>query len=365
MVAYLISSKALSEMETIRRYCNACFSVTKASSGKSKIPSGKERNMTGTVISLKKNKQASKDYKCEALKKEWINFIKGNNPDPKTTHVRPIIREAWRRCKEKRIDPFKGNLHYQTGLEKAQKNIRDNENLIELSTPFMHNLLEIVGDAGALILLADGNLNFVNIIAEENSLIPKNLNDMKGMNFGEDFVGNNALSMCKDLGKPIQISGAEHYCEFFHPYACSASPIYSQNGKLMGIMNITMNCHDAHPHTLGMVTAATHAIGATLGLFEAKQKITVAHNFLKSAIQAHENGILIIDEAGFIKFSNLENNKNIFKDFKSNITFKKKNLYNLLDPKIINDVLTNGKTFSKIENRLFLPEGESMIVLSA
>ncbi len=307
---------------------------------------------------LKIAKSISEVNECESVKKEWENFIRGNSIN--TIKVRPIIRDAWLRCKNKGVDPLKGNLNRLKNLKKAPNNIQNNENLIELSTPFMHNLISIIGDVGALVLLADSNLNFVKVIAEKKSLIPKNFNDMEGMNFGEDFVGNNALSMCKNLGKAVQISGAEHYCEFFHSYTCSASPIYGPEGKLLGIMNVTMKCHEAHPHTLGMVMAATHAIGTTLSLFEAKQKIMVAHNFLKSAIQAHENGILIIDESGVIKFSNLENNKNIFKKLKSKITFNQKNLYDLLNPRLINDVLINRKAFSKIESQIFLPGGETV-----
>jgi len=314
--------------------------------------------MVNTQDLLHKEESTGEINKFEILEREWEKFIKGHSIN--TKQVPLPISEAWLRCKDKGIDPIKGNLNQCKNLKRSPNPAQNNVNLVEQSIPFMHNLLSIIGGNETLVLLADRDLNFVKIIAGENYLMPENFNDMKDLNFKEDFVGNNSMSMCKEFGEPIQISGAEHYCKFFHPYTCSASPIYTLEGRLLGVMNVTMKFHEAHPHTLGMVIAATHAIGTMLSLFSAQQKIILAHNFLKSAIQAHENGVLIIDETGIIKFSNLENNQNILKNTKNNNLFNQTSFYDYFNPKVINDVLTNGKTFTKIESQIFLPNNETV-----
>ena len=76
---------------------------------------------------------------------------------------------------------------------------------------------------------------------------------IKGADWSEASVGTNAIGTAAVLKKPIQTSGAEHYCLKHQAWTCSASPIFNLDGQLIGVLDMSGPLDGTHIHTLGMV----------------------------------------------------------------------------------------------------------------
>ncbi|HEY3425460.1 MAG TPA: sigma 54-interacting transcriptional regulator, partial [Negativicutes bacterium] len=102
------------------------------------------------------------------------------------------------------------------------------------------------------------------------------------------------------LRKPIQVSGAEHYCRQHHCLTCSAAPIWDSRGQLIGILDLSGASYLTHLHTLGMVVAAAAAIMAQLVIQQKNRELTLTNKRLTNVFNTMSDGVLVIDQYGII-----------------------------------------------------------------
>ena len=126
----------------------------------------------------------------------------------------------------------------------------------------MEKLYRFVEGSGFIVMLTDergyimANLGDADTL--ENAL---KINFVNGAHWTEEEVGTNAIGTALSLRRPIQVSGAEHYCQKHHGWTCSAAPIIDQmSGRLIGVLDLSGPSEETHLHTLGMVVAAVAAI---------------------------------------------------------------------------------------------------------
>jgi len=80
---------------------------------------------------------------------------------------------------------------------------------------------------------------------------------VEGANWDERLAGTNAPGTALVLGRPTIINGAEHYRESVRSWNCAAAPIHDpQDGRVLGILDITGGAEVAVPQTMAMVRTA-------------------------------------------------------------------------------------------------------------
>jgi PAS domain S-box-containing protein len=170
------------------------------------------------------------------------------------------ITKSHDRCAEYGISE---NLVYSRKvLDEAelQKKFAANRNLVLTASPYMDQLINFVKGSGFFALLTDNEGCILNAIGEEKILSEAfSIKMVPGAYMDEKNIGTNAMSMVLIEKKPIQLSGNAHFIKAYHKWTCSAAPIM-HNGELIGVLNLTGYNECVHPHTLGMVVAASNAI---------------------------------------------------------------------------------------------------------
>lgn len=170
------------------------------------------------------------------------------------------IAKSHDRCAEYGISE---NLVYSRKvLDEAelQKKFAANRNLVLTASPYMDQLINFVKGSGFFALLTDNEGCILNAIGEEKILSEAfSIKMIPGAYMDEKNIGTNAMSMVLIEKKPIQLSGNAHFIKAYHKWTCSAAPIM-HNGELIGVLNLTGYNECVHPHTLGMVVAASNAI---------------------------------------------------------------------------------------------------------
>lgn len=220
------------------------------------------------------------------IKLAWNKFVIEGKVE---SVVDPIIERSWKRCKKNKVD-YKAGYGKLGGKNTIEGLMKKNKELLRIARPIMENLNSLVLGTGFILVLTDNQGYIIEtigevIVKEEANL----LNFCIGSLWTEEEVGTNAIGTCIKENKPIQVIGAEHYCEYHHTWTCSSAPIYDSEENLIGVLNMSGNCNSAHRHTLGIVVAAAYSIENEISLLR-------SHELVDTTLESISDGMIIVDD---------------------------------------------------------------------
>jgi len=241
----------------------------------------------------------------DVLRREWNNFISGKEVNP--SNIRPEIYRSWQRSKAYGVDPFLRPEALMLSESELNERLKQNQQLIDITLPFMHILYKSVQGSGFIVILVDKDGYLLKVIgdpdvieqAKKNLLVP-------GANRSEQMAGTNAIGLALAEQRPVQIVGPEHYNKLFQSWTCTAAPINDTTGKLIGVLNLSGSYRLLHKHTLGMVVSVVEAIERQLLINKRNEEIQLLNDLLVSIIEATSEGLIAVDSKGKIMHVNLK-----------------------------------------------------------
>jgi len=284
-------------------------------------------------------------YQKAPYQKEWNQFI--NNGEMGENNLREIIYRSWQRCQKYKVDPF-GGLGKKGNDKLLQRIIKKNKDLIEIAKPFMKELANLVKNSNFAVVLTDSR-GMIMEFAGDQEITDRalKLKFSPGAYWSEEKVGTNAIGTAIKIDRPLQVIGAEHYCQKHHVWTCSAAPIHNQNGDLIGVLDMSGKCQDAHPHTLGMVVSAAKSIENQLSLIEKNRELKKANNFSKAVFNSMSEGLISINKFGKIILINQAASRMLGVKRKEVIDTDIKEILGLQKP--IEKMLSDHKVFDDVE----------------
>lgn len=229
----------------------------------------------------------------------WKQFILDGIPRNKA--VAPEIMESWQRCYNKGVNPYDGTACRVLNQSELNNLLIKRKDIIDIAQPFMLKLYEFVKGSGFIVMLTDERGYIMESLGDKDILEKaQELCFMKGADWTEESVGTNAIGTAIILKRPIQISGAEHYCLKHQTWTCSACPIFDKRGEMIGILDMSGPLDETHLHTLGMVVASVEAIMDQMELREKNRQLLIANNRLVDIFKTMSEGVMIINENGVI-----------------------------------------------------------------
>lgn len=227
----------------------------------------------------------------------WKQFITGEKGRFST---RSQIIESWTRCHQASVNPYGNTAHTKLDEDQMQVMLLEKQELIKVAKPFMMNLYQFVKGSGFVVALSDERGYIMEMFGDEDTLKnPMTNNFFQGALWGEE-EGTNAIGTALILKEPLQVSGAEHYCQKHHCLTCSAAPIFDHYGEVIGILDMSGASYTSHLHTLGMVAAAAEAITAQLVIQHRNRELAQANKRLTNIFNAMSDGVLMVDQWGII-----------------------------------------------------------------
>jgi len=229
----------------------------------------------------------------------WQYFIDTGNDN--ITQIREVILRSWQRCFHLNVDPYGNSLHNHLQGGSLVSALQEREKLITVAQPFMADLYAIVKGTGFVVVLTNEDGYILELFGDEGAdVTPMTSNFFIGASWHEKDAGTNAIGTALEERKPVQVSGAEHYCRKHHCLTCSAAPIFDPDDNLIGILDISGDYESAHIHTLGIVVAAAKAIIAQLRIKLKNHQLAVANKKLVSFFNMVSDGVLILDHDGIV-----------------------------------------------------------------
>lgn len=218
--------------------------------------------------------------------------------------LRPIIARSWERCRKLGVDPRSGQCPDKVSGNELQARLEKYDFLLKAAAPFMEGLYEFVRDSGFVVLLADADTCILKVIGTENADERAAVYHTPGAIWKEEYAGNTAIGMALIDGTPLQIHALEHYCKDLLAWTCSAAPIRDPDGRIIGALDMSGSTDRVHCHTLGMVVAAVTAIENQMAMKRAERELKTAYKFQAAIVGSISDGLLTIDNRGFITYLN-------------------------------------------------------------
>lgn len=223
-----------------------------------------------------------------------------NNTDYK--HVIELSHERCRKLNIKEDQVISSKIINETEL---QKRFSENRSMILTAAPYMEQLINFVKGHNFFALLTDGEGCILNAIGDEKILSEAfDLKMIPGAFMNEESIGTNAMALVIKTGEPVQLSGKDHFIKAYHRWTCSGAPIKDHRGKLIGVLDLTGYTENVHPHTLGMVIAASNAIEEMIKVKEFNNLQDINYKHINTIFNTMPIAIVTSDINGKVKIYN-------------------------------------------------------------
>lgn len=232
-------------------------------------------------------------YAASATLEQWQRFHEGMSVD--SAIINETLLQSWQRSRNFGVNP-RSHPQKRVPQQELSSILAENMEFIESSKTIMAKLFKSVEAANSVISLADRNGVILHTYSHHSG---DHLRASHGIGSiaSEKLCGTNGIGTCIHCCAPVELVGAQHYCEHEHVWACSAAPIFDGKSRLLGVFNISISRQDFHHHTQGMVEAAAHAISEQVCLRELVAEQAAIMELL-------DEGVLVVSQDGLLKSIN-------------------------------------------------------------
>lgn len=206
----------------------------------------------------------------------WKRFV--NEGILESSRLNKRIMESWYRCKQEDVNPYlsQGQHILTNGELTAQK--EKNSLFLDAALSPSEKMKEVIEESKMMALLVDPEGYVLSLTGNQGVLNDaRKINFVEGVRWTEGEVGTNAIGTALQTGEAVMISGTEHYSVASHHWSCSAAPIHSDAGKLLGIIDVSCPVDNTHPFMLGMVASLAHTIEHELSVRAHKNRMELIH----------------------------------------------------------------------------------------
>ncbi len=228
----------------------------------------------------------------EGAMRAWRQFVdSGRVPND----IDRAIARSWERCWG-RLNPIGPPFLVRASPGVFDRMIHRASALINLARPVMEDVAQAIEGSGYAVVLANAARCIILTMGDGEAiqyLASKGVGP--GVYMAEYLVGTTAISLALHESMPLQVSGAQHYLNWWHDATGAAAPIHSFTGEPVGVI-AAMAHRDRHQHlALGIVAAASRAVESELR-FEWLLQDTHRHlTELNATLDAIGDGILAWD----------------------------------------------------------------------
>lgn len=181
---------------------------------------------------------------AESIQKEdWERFRALGSVPPS---ISEIVLGSWLRSRDSvGLQPLQQapalGLDELTGLQSRNARFRRAAQTAVRCAGYM------LEDAGAMLLLCDRAGVIMDAAGDARVLSRGQENHLHpGGRWAEAAIGTNAIGTALHLGKPVSITGIEHFCEAIQRWSCAAAPVHDPiSDRLLGVVDVSAPS-DAH-----------------------------------------------------------------------------------------------------------------------
>ena len=143
--------------------------------------------------------------KFDVLYAEWKKYISGT---PVSEFIiSSTILDSWDRCRGKNVNPYLTRVPVVLDDDELTEILKKNEELIDISLPFMKNLYGLVVGSGFLVALFDADGYMLKLVGDNDVMERvKRGNFIVGSCWSEEVAGTNGADF---MGRPLRVNESQ------------------------------------------------------------------------------------------------------------------------------------------------------------
>jgi transcriptional regulator of acetoin/glycerol metabolism len=169
--------------------------------------------------------------------------------------ARPRVALSWDRCRKLGIDPDQKHVPIRDDVDELRA---ANERLLFAAKPILARLVDAFSGTGYAVILTDPHGCVLELAGDREVRRLLERADIEvGADWSEAAAGTNAVGTAIVDRRPLQLLGAEHFCDPVGRFTCTAAPIYeSGTREIAGVLDISGSYELVRPHLVGLVMRA-------------------------------------------------------------------------------------------------------------
>ncbi|MGG3885710.1 sigma-54-dependent Fis family transcriptional regulator [Brevibacillus panacihumi] len=189
-----------------------------------------------------------------------------------------IVQQSWKRCQASNLKATENAYDQIISMSRIKEIIRDNHLLIRTSLPLFERLEPFLANTEHIALLADSDGNIIHTVGDPTFADHAQKVQLQiGANWNEGFKGTNAIGTALIERVPVHVQGEQHYFLENQFLTCSASPVFSAAGELLGVVNISTRKEYNHPLAMTLVCMVAESLQNRFLYAEADRVVALPH----------------------------------------------------------------------------------------
>ena len=211
----------------------------------------------------------------------------------------PDIYDSWMRCIALGLDTHRPPPVHRVSSGVLRQEQQSHALVRGLALAEMHTLHQQIAGTNHMIAFATPGGMLLDIVSDRSFEAAADAAAISpGSVWTEDRCGTNGLGTAAFLKRPISVEGGEHFLARYRSLTCTASPVFSPDGTLAGVLDASSDCLSRQTHTQALVVMAATQIEN--GLFREKHRADILIAFHNRGEYLHtlSAGLLAVDPAG-------------------------------------------------------------------
>ena len=216
--------------------------------------------------------------------------------------VSTLLARSWRRSVDAGLAPD-GRLADGYRLDDAElaRTREKQHELIAHARPVMEYLHAQTRDSGSMVTLADEKGVLLQALGDPDFLSRADRVALSpGASWHERHRGTNAIGTALAEARPLVVHGGEHFLERNGFLSCAAAPLVAPDGKLLGVLDISGDERQHHPHTFGLVRTAAQMVENRLFDAYHAHNLRIRFHTMAEGIGTFSEGIAALSEDGWL-----------------------------------------------------------------
>lgn len=217
-----------------------------------------------------------------------------------------MIMRSWTRCvNDYALDPGGASGGIEAPRRELQHRLDTSEQLLFNAKGEMSSLFQQLAQDDAAVVIADADGIVLETIGEAGYIKQVARVGMRpGGDWSERAAGTNGVGTCIAECRPVVVDRSEHFFPTLIRLSCTASPIFGDDGELVGVLDVTSGSDLSQQHFRLLIGMSAQTIENRM--FEAKyEHLCILHlHARRELVHTFHEGLLAIDEDGGIVAAN-------------------------------------------------------------
>lgn len=177
--------------------------------------------------------------------------------------LRDTVFRAWERSHLQGASPRR-IYAVQLDVQEIDRLLERHQRLIQAARPYMRALSQAAGAERHAAMLGDARAVVLDVVGDPRSVDGPERVPGPGALLAEEVSGANGIGTPLAEAAYVELVGAEHFIEGFHPFTCQGVPVRDPDGAVAGVVSVSMRRTEAARRLREILICAVHGIEAEL-----------------------------------------------------------------------------------------------------